>query len=108
MGNNNVKHHGVPLSENVVLLKDVFCTQNNDVEKQKLVHLYPDGLSWTSTHLTCPIKYSQFRYKLLLETLGVVLIIETLHVEQETNNLYLDEQLWCANFVGKHRRIGGF
>jgi len=31
-------------------------------EKQKLVNLYPDTLSWVSTHLTGPNQYSQFIY----------------------------------------------
>jgi len=55
------------LTEGTILLTDTFRTEAGIVEKQKLVHLYPDPLQWVSTHLTGPNKYSQFLYKISVE-----------------------------------------
>jgi len=99
IGNNNAKRQVISISENVILLKDIFCTPTGKVEKQKLVHLYPDRLSWTSTHLTGPNRYSQFRYKILPETYGCRLDYEALHIEQETDNMHSDEQLCRAELL---------
>lgn len=52
------------ISEATILLTDIFQTVDGRVEKQKLIQLYPDGLTWISTHLSGPNKYSQFIYKI--------------------------------------------
>ncbi|MDR2719813.1 MAG: hypothetical protein LBC03_03295 [Nitrososphaerota archaeon] len=93
MGHNNAKRQVIPISEGVVILKDVFYTSDGDVEKQKLVHLYPDLLSWTSTHLTGPNKHSQFRYEILTEACGCRLDYEALHVEYGKDILSSNEVL---------------
>ncbi len=67
MGEENAERQVKRIAEGTVILTDVFHT-NGDVEKQKLVQLYPDHLCWVSTHLTGPHKYSQFIYEISEET----------------------------------------
>lgn len=55
------------LNKATIILTDTFPTETGTVEKQKLVHLYPDQLQWVSTHLSGPNKYSQFLYKITPE-----------------------------------------
>jgi len=58
------------LAENLVLLTDSFDADPFDSRrgsrtvKTKLIHLYPDRWSWTSTHVAGPALYSQFLYEL--------------------------------------------
>jgi hypothetical protein len=58
------------LSDDLVLLTDSFSSDPFDPRprartvKEKLVHLYPETWSWTSTHLSGPAQYSQFLYEL--------------------------------------------
>lgn len=52
------------ISENTIVLTDKYRNKNESI-KQKLVCLYPNRLSWTSTHLTGPNKYSQFLYQIV-------------------------------------------
>jgi hypothetical protein len=56
------------LSEETIILTDKFYMKGKRVTKKKLVTLYSDRLSWTSTHLTGPNKYSQFLYEIKPET----------------------------------------
>lgn len=67
MGEENADRYVTHLTENTILITDVFHTGTGDVKKQKLVQLYPDRLSWISTHLTGPNKYSQFMYEVKAE-----------------------------------------
>ena len=60
MGEENAERQVIQLSDNTTILKETFRTNTGDIAKQKLVHLYPDQLSWVSTHLTGPNKHSQF------------------------------------------------
>jgi len=55
------------ICEGTILLTDTYPTRDRSIRKQKLVNLYPDRLSWTSTHLTGPNKYSQFLYEIVPE-----------------------------------------
>jgi hypothetical protein len=55
------------LTEDTVILTDIFHVGTGNMEKQKLVQLYPDSLRWVSTHLTGPNKYSQFIYEVSAE-----------------------------------------
>lgn len=64
MGDKNAERQIQHISERTIILKDIFHQPNGDVEKQKLVQLYPDILTWTSTHLTGPNKNSQFLYEI--------------------------------------------
>jgi hypothetical protein len=62
MGDCSAERQISHVADGVLILKDTFQTAGGMVEKQKLVHLYPDQLSWTSTHLTFTHKHSQFLY----------------------------------------------
>jgi len=58
------------------------------LEKQKLVHLHPDSLRWTSTHLSGPNKYSQFVYEISEENdCASRLDFYGLHIENVEDNL---------------------
>jgi hypothetical protein len=67
MSEDNVERQVTHLTDSTLILNEIFHTNSGDIEKQKLVHLYPDRLSWVSTHLTGPNKYSQFIYKITAE-----------------------------------------
>ena len=55
-------------TERTVILTDKFnIGTRNQIEKQKLVQLYPETLFWTSTHISGPAKYSQFIYQITAE-----------------------------------------
>jgi hypothetical protein len=62
MGEEHAERHITHITDSTIILKDVFSSTLGKTEKQKLVQLYPSKLSWTSTHLTGPNKYSQFLY----------------------------------------------
>jgi hypothetical protein len=64
MGEEGVARHVTRITDGTIILKDVFHSATGTVEKEKLVQLYPDQLSWVSTHLTGPNKYSQFLYRI--------------------------------------------
>lgn len=67
MGEDDAERQVTRITESTVILKEVFHTSNGDIEKQKLVQFYPDRLTWVSTHLTGPNKYSQFIYEISAE-----------------------------------------
>jgi len=72
------------VTDATIILTDTFHTNRGNVEKQKLVQLYPDRLSWVSTHLTGPNKYSQFIYEISAEGNGASrLDFTALHLEYE-------------------------
>ena len=64
MGDEGAERHVTSVAEGTIILKDIFHTETGTIEKEKLVQLYPGQLSWVSTHLTGPNKYSQFLYKI--------------------------------------------
>ncbi len=64
MGDVGVERQVTSVAEGTIILKDIFHRATGTIEKEKLVQLYPDQLSWVSTHLTGPNKYSQFLYKI--------------------------------------------
>jgi hypothetical protein len=64
MGDEAAERQIIRLAEDTVILTDIFHAEKGEVEKQKLVHLYPDRLCWVATHLTGPNKYSQFIYEI--------------------------------------------
>ncbi len=51
------------ISDTIIILTDTYVVKEKSIVKQKLVCLYPDRLTWTSTHLTGPNRYSQFLYE---------------------------------------------
>jgi len=54
------------ISEDAIILTDTMRGQDGRrTIKRKIVRLYPERLSWTSTHLTGPIMHSQFLYEIV-------------------------------------------
>jgi hypothetical protein len=85
-GNPNAKRTVAWLTQSTVILKETFPTSNGTLEKEKLVHLYPDQLMWVSTHLTGPNKYSQFLYQITVEGAEASrLDFTALHIEHKVN-----------------------
>jgi hypothetical protein len=57
------------ISEDAIILIDTMRNQDGRrTIKRKIVRLYPERLSWTSTHLTGPNKHSQFLYEIVSES----------------------------------------
>jgi hypothetical protein len=84
MGDEAAERQITHLADSTIILTDIFQTKKGKVEKQKLVQLYPDRLSWVSTHLTGPNKYSQFIYEISAEGNGASrLDFTALHLEYE-------------------------
>jgi len=85
MGNEAIaKRQIIRVTDATIILTDTFHTSKGIIEKQKLVQLYPDRLSWVSTHLTGPNKYSQFIYEIYAEGNGASrLDFTALHLEYE-------------------------
>jgi hypothetical protein len=52
------------LTEDTIILDDKF---DSGITKVKLVRLNPESHTWTSTHLSGPIKHSQFLYEIIPE-----------------------------------------
>jgi hypothetical protein len=89
MGNEAVAERLITrVTDATVILTDSFHTRKGDVEKQKLVQFYPDRLSWVSTHVAGPNRYSQFIYEISAEGKGASrLDFTALHLEYEKENL---------------------
>ncbi len=84
MGDANAKRQVSHITDATIILKDMFLSAMGSIEKEKLVQLYPNRLSWTSTHLTGPNKYSQFLYKITAEGKGFsALNFTALHIEYD-------------------------
>jgi len=82
MGNKMAEPQITHLANGVLILKDSFNSVTGKIEKQKLVHLYPDQCRWTSTHLTGPNKHSQFLYKITSQSKNTsFLTFKALHLE---------------------------
>jgi hypothetical protein len=98
MGEDAAKRRITHLTETTIILTDIFHTSNGRVEKQKLVQLYPDRLSWISTHLTGPNKYSQFIYEISTEGNNASrLNFTALHLEYGKENLDSEGIKWLAD-----------
>jgi hypothetical protein len=63
----NAKREILRVSDSTIVLTDVYHDEKQGIRKQKLVCLHPNQLTWTSTHLTGPNKYSQFLYQIVPE-----------------------------------------
>lgn len=88
MGEEAAERQITRVTDTTIILTDIFHTSKGNVEKQKLVQLYPERLSWISTHLTGPNKYSQFIYEISAEGDGASrLDFIALHLEYEKENL---------------------
>jgi hypothetical protein len=88
MGDETAKRQITCITDTTIILTETFHTSKGNVEKQKLVQLYPDRLSWVSTHLTGPNKHSQFIYEISAEGNSTSrLDFTALHLEYEKENL---------------------
>jgi len=84
MGEDRAERQVKYLTESTIILTDTFPAESGDVEKQKLVQLYPDRLTRIATHLTGPNKYSQFIYEVSAEGNSTSrLYFTALHLEYE-------------------------
>ena len=101
MGDPDAKREVSHITDATIILKDVFLPSSGSLEKQKLVQLYPNRLSWTSTHLTGPNKYSQFLYKITSEGKNFsALNFTALHIEYlEKGDLKLIADRLCKEDV---------
>jgi len=86
MGDKTAERKIIHLANGAVILQDSFNNVAETIEKQKLVHIYPDQYTWTSTHLTGPNKHSQFLYQITPQDKDVSVITFTaLHLEYDEN-----------------------
>ncbi len=68
MGEKDASRKIEHFTERTVILTDTFNVETkSQIEKQKLVQLYPETLFWTSTHISGPAKHSQFIYQITAE-----------------------------------------
>ena len=68
MGGKDVSREIENITDRTIILTDTFNPDtDNPIEKQKLVQIYPETLSWISTHLNGPAKHSQFIYMITAE-----------------------------------------
>lgn len=68
MGEKDVSRKIEHITDRTIILTDtVNIGTNHQIEKQKLVQLYPNILFWTSTHISGPAKHSQFIYQITAE-----------------------------------------
>lgn len=70
MAEDNASREVTKLTSTAIVLKEIFQNGKEAVVKEKLVQLYPQRLTWISTHLSGPNKYSQFLYEIVAETAG--------------------------------------
>ena len=86
MGDAAAERRITRVTDATVILTDIFHTGKAAVEKQKVVHLYPDRLCWVSTHLNGPHKYSQFLYEISAEGASASrLDFTAVHLEYKEN-----------------------
>jgi hypothetical protein len=98
MGEENAEREVTYITDGTVILKEVFHTSSGDVEKQKLVQLYPDRLSWISTHIAGPNKFSQFIYEISAEGDSTSrLNFIALHIEHGKETMTQEEIKLFAN-----------
>ena len=102
MGEEAAERQITRVTDTTIILTDIFHTSKGNVEKQKLVQLYPDRLCWVSTHLTGPNKYSQFIYEISAEGDSASrLDFTALHLEYEKENLDSEAIKSLANKLKK-------
>ena len=81
MGEKDAKRQIKWLAENTLILKETFHTDKGDLEKEKLVQLYPQRFMWVSTHISGSNIYSQFIYEIKVEGKASELDFTALHLE---------------------------
>lgn len=102
MGEDDAERQVTRLTEATVVLTDIFHMDRGSVEKQKLVQLYPDRLSWIATHLTGPNKYSQFVYEISADGNGASrLNFTAIYLEYEKEHMDKSDVKLLANKLCK-------
>lgn len=92
----NAQRQITEISDGTLIIKDVFYMPAGTIEKQKLVQLYPDIYTWTSTHLAGPNKHSQFLYQIAPQGKDASILTFTAHhleYDEKTDAGYLAEKL---------------
>jgi hypothetical protein len=92
----NAQRQITNIADGALIIKDVFHTPAGTIEKQKLVQLYPDIYTWTSTHLAGPNKHSQFLYQIAPQSKDAcILTFKAHHLEydKEADAGFLAEKL---------------
>jgi hypothetical protein len=103
MGEANAEREVTQLTDSTLILKEIFHTDNGDIEKQKLVQLYGDRLSWVSTHLSGPNKFSQFIYEIFAEgDSASYLNFTALHIEHGKEDMTKEEVKLLAGRLCKY------
>jgi hypothetical protein len=88
MGDEKAQRQIQKIAESTVLLTDTFYTSAGPIEKKKVVELYPDYLSWNSTHFSGSNQFSQFLYKISTDEESISFLDFTgLHLDYEKANL---------------------
>lgn len=109
MGEENAERQVTHLAENTIIIIDIFHTGKGDIEKQKLLQLYPDRFCWVSTHLTGQNKYSQFIYESAESNGASRLDFNALHLEYERLNWTAKTlKCWLASCKKRILRLGSF
>ncbi len=67
MGEEKVTRETKSIAKEVIILIDTYSGSSENLAKQRLVCLYAERLSWTSTHLVGPNKHPQFLYRIVPE-----------------------------------------
>ena len=102
MGDETAFRHVARVAESTILLTETFQTEKGVFEKQKLVELYPDCLSWNSIHLTGSTKYSQYLYCITANDENISHLDFTgLHLDHTNENLTTAEVKQLANRLCK-------
>jgi hypothetical protein len=85
------------ITDDALLLSDAYVQGRTKVKKTKLVRLSPDRLSWTSTHITGPNRYSQFQYRISPEGRGASHLEFTgLHIEYTEGKMPQEQLEWLT------------
>jgi hypothetical protein len=85
MGEGDAEREVTWLTDSTLILKETFRTIEGKTEKEKLVQLYPERLTWVSTHISGVNKYSQFIYEIIAEDETSRLDFTALHIEHVEN-----------------------
>lgn len=72
------------------------------VAKEKLVQLYPEQLTWVSTHISGPNKYSQFIYEISVETASASSLDFTAHYIEHQEKMASAELKALADSLCKY------
>lgn len=77
------------ITDRTIILTDTFnISADNQIQKQKLVQLYPEILFWTSTHIRGPVKHSQAIYQITTEAVDKsILDFTALFLDYEHENI---------------------